>query len=111
MAQPRWCFSMQGPHVLQPLCAHGGVGVGTMDAELADVDGGVVELRPSFGEGKGDVDAMGIPSCQTVLLHEELSGEGGFLLRGFWRRSRGWRGRGRRAGAGRRGRSRLRPGG
>ena len=54
-----------------------------MHAEFADVDGGVVKLRPALGEGEGDVDAVGVPAGEAVLLDEELSGEGGLLFEVF----------------------------
>jgi len=73
-------FFEHGSHVSQPLGSRVGVGVGAVNAELADVDGGVVKLRPALGEGEGDVDALGIPAGEAVLLDEELPGECGLLI-------------------------------
>ena len=60
--------------------AGGGRSVVAEDAELAAVDGRVVEGGPLRGELDGVFDARGVPAVLTVLIEEILSGEGGFLI-------------------------------
>ncbi len=72
-------------HIVQPLGARGRRGELAEDAEFATVDGDVVEGRPLGCVFDGVLNALVVPTVFSIVIEEELAGEGGLFveLRGY----------------------------